>query len=47
MSLTLKIICLVIGVVGLIMFVRAYHYGNQSMGRIGKSNRDKDQNKLS
>jgi O-antigen/teichoic acid export membrane protein len=39
----LKIACIVIAVLGLGMFVRAYHYGNQSMGRIGKSDKTDDQ----
>jgi O-antigen/teichoic acid export membrane protein len=39
----LKMICIVIAVLGFGMFVRAYHYGNQSMGRIGKSDEDNQQ----
>lgn len=32
----LYIICAVIALLGLGIFFRAYHYGNQSMNRIGK-----------
>lgn len=42
MSLTLKVICIVIGIFGIGMFLRAYHYGNQSMGRISESKKDRD-----
>ncbi|WP_281259266.1 hypothetical protein [Polynucleobacter rarus] len=41
MSLTLKLICIGLGVFGLAMFLRAYHFGNQSMGRIGESKKNK------
>jgi hypothetical protein len=42
MSLTLKMICVVLLIGGLGMFMRAYHLGNQSMGKIGKSLKERD-----
>jgi hypothetical protein len=33
-------ICGVVLVFGLVMFARAYHYGQESLGRIGKSETD-------
>ncbi len=41
MSTTLIIICVVLGVFGIGLFMRAYHLGNQSLDKINKSQKSK------
>ena len=42
MSTTLIIICVVLGVFGIGLFMRAYHLGNQSLDKINKSQKSKN-----
>jgi hypothetical protein len=43
MNTTLQIICVVLGVFGIGLFLRAYHLGNETLGKINKT--DQSENK--
>jgi hypothetical protein len=43
-STNLIIICIVLGVLGIGLFMRAYHRGSQSLNKMHKSEKSKKQN---
>jgi len=42
MNTTLTIICVVLGVFGVGLFMRAYHLGNETLNKIHKSDQTKN-----